>query len=177
MACPQAASHTDHWSVAFIGLVLCPFCTHGRHQVAASGTEAANAEPHPLPPSTAEKHSVSFLYGGVRLFWIKRDGGKLWSNSNEAGDVSGHWIPEQPFYLCVCVWKSLSRVPTVCDSMASTVFGNLQARILEWVAFSFSRGSSQPRDQTQVSSIAGRFFTSWATRETIVFGILLIQHS
>ena len=41
----------------------------------------------------------------------------------------------------------------------------LQARILEWVAFPFSRGSSQPRDQTQVSCIAGRFFTSWATRE------------
>ena len=41
----------------------------------------------------------------------------------------------------------------------------LQARILEWVAMPFSRGSSQPRDQTQVSRIAGRFFTSWATRE------------
>ena len=41
----------------------------------------------------------------------------------------------------------------------------LQARILEWVAFPFPRGSSQPRDQTQVSHIAGRFFTSWATRE------------
>ena len=38
-------------------------------------------------------------------------------------------------------------------------------RILEWVAFPFHRGSSQPRDQTQVSHIAGRFFTSWATRE------------
>ena len=36
----------------------------------------------------------------------------------------------------------------------------LQARILEWVAFPFSRGSSQPRDQTQVSHIAGRFFTA-----------------
>ena len=38
-------------------------------------------------------------------------------------------------------------------------------RILEWVAFPFSRASSQPRDWTQVSRIAGRFFTSWATRE------------
>ena len=42
---------------------------------------------------------------------------------------------------------------------------NLQASILEWVAFPFSRGSSQPRDRTQVSRIAGGFFTSWATRE------------
>ena len=41
----------------------------------------------------------------------------------------------------------------------------LQARILEWVAFPFSRGSSQPRDQTQVSCIAGRGFILWATRE------------
>ena len=43
--------------------------------------------------------------------------------------------------------------------------GILQARILEWIAVLFSRGSSQPRDQTQVSYIAGGFFTSWATRE------------
>ena len=46
---------------------------------------------------------------------------------------------------------------TLCDPMDYTV---LQARTLEWVAFPFSRGSSQPRDQTQVSSIAGGFFTS-----------------
>ena len=47
---------------------------------------------------------------------------------------------------------------TLCDPMNYTVHGILQARILEWVAFPFSRGSSQPRDQTQVSPIAGRFF-------------------
>ena len=54
---------------------------------------------------------------------------------------------------------------TLCDPMNYTVHGILQARILEWVAFPFSRGSSQPRDQTQVSHIIGRFFTSSATRE------------
>ena len=42
---------------------------------------------------------------------------------------------------------------------------NSQARILEWVAFPYFRGSSQPRDWTQVSFIVGRFFISWATRE------------
>ena len=52
--------------------------------------------------------------------------------------------------------------------MDYTVYGILQARILEWVAFPFSRGSSQPRDQAQVSRIAGGFFTSWATREAPV---------
>ena len=56
--------------------------------------------------------------------------------------------------------------PTIFDPMDYTVHGIFQARILEWVAFPFSRGSSQPRDQTQVSHIAGGFFTSWATRET-----------
>ena len=54
---------------------------------------------------------------------------------------------------------------TLCDPIDYTVHGILQARMLEWVAFPFSRGSSQSRDQTQVSLIAGGFFTSWATRE------------
>ena len=50
--------------------------------------------------------------------------------------------------------------PTVCDPMDYTVHGILQARILEWVAFPFPRGSSPPRDRTGVSCIAGRLFTS-----------------
>ena len=54
---------------------------------------------------------------------------------------------------------------TLCNPMDYTVHGILKARILEWVAFPFSRTSSQARDQTQVSCIAGRFFISWATRE------------
>ena len=59
---------------------------------------------------------------------------------------------------------------TLCDPMdwslwGSSIHGILQARILEWVAISFSRGSSQPRDRTQVSHIAGRRFNLWATRE------------
>ena len=41
-------------------------------------------------------------------------------------------------------------------------------RILDWVAIPFSRGSSQPKDPTQVSCIAGRFFTIWATREAYI---------
>ena len=56
---------------------------------------------------------------------------------------------------------------TLCNPVDHTVHGILQARILEWVAFPFSRGSSQPRDWTQVSHIAGGFFTSWATREAL----------
>ena len=56
---------------------------------------------------------------------------------------------------------------TLCNPMDYTVHGILQARILEWVAFPFSRGSFQPRDQTQVSYIADRFFTNWANREAL----------
>ena len=61
--------------------------------------------------------------------------------------------------------KVAQSCPTLCDPMNYTAHGILQARILEWVAFPFSRGSTQPRNQTQVSCIAGGFFTSWATRE------------
>ena len=56
--------------------------------------------------------------------------------------------------------KVAQACPTLCDLMEYTVHGILQARILEWVALPFSRGSSQPRDRTQVSYIAGGFFTS-----------------
>ena len=50
--------------------------------------------------------------------------------------------------------------PTLCNPMDYTAHGILQARILEWVAVPFSSGSSQSRDRTQASCIAGRFFTS-----------------
>ena len=60
--------------------------------------------------------------------------------------------------------------PALCDPMDYTVHGILQARILEWVAFPFSRGPSQPRGQTGVSSIAGRFLTNWAIREALHCG-------
>ena len=64
---------------------------------------------------------------------------------------------------------------TLCDSMAYSlpglsIHGIFQAKVLEWVAISFSRGSSWPRDQTQVSCIAGRRFTLWTTREAQQWG-------
>ena len=61
--------------------------------------------------------------------------------------------------------KVTQSCPTLCDPMDYTVHGILQASILEWVTFPFSRGSSQLRDWTQVSHIAGGFFTSLSTRE------------
>ena len=61
--------------------------------------------------------------------------------------------------------KVAQSCPTFCNPMDYTVHRLLQTRILERVTFPFSRGCSQPRDRTQVSRIAGRLFTSWATRE------------
>ena len=72
------------------------------------------------------------------------------------------------------MWLSESEVPqscpTLCDPMdwslsGSSINGIFQSRVLEGVAMPSSRGSSQLRDQTQVSHIAGRCFTIWATRE------------
>ena len=54
--------------------------------------------------------------------------------------------------------------PKVCSPPGSSVHGILQARILEWVAIPFFRGSSWPMDWTHISRIAGRFFTVWATK-------------
>ena len=67
-------------------------------------------------------------------------------------------------YICMKVKVKVAQsCLTLCDPMDCIVCGILQARKLEWVAVPFSGESSQPRDRTQVSHIAGGFFTSWAT--------------
>ena len=68
-------------------------------------------------------------------------------------------------YVRISEVKVIQLCPALCNPMDYTVHGIFQARLLEWVAVPFSRGSSQPRDQTQVSHIAGRFFTSWPPRK------------
>ena len=70
--------------------------------------------------------------------------------------------------------KVAQSCPTLCDPMdcslsGSSIHGIFQARVLEWIAISFSRGSSWPRTRTRVSHIAGRRFTLWATREACIF--------
>ena len=71
----------------------------------------------------------------------------------------------EKLYAAAAAAKSLQSCPTLCNPIDRSppgfpVPGILQARILQWVAFPFSRRSSQLRDQTKVSCIAGRFFTS-----------------
>ena len=100
------------------------------------------------------------------FFWYKFGFGKCFG----ASFWTNHWLV---IANCMKV-KSRSVVSDSCDSMdcslpGFSVHGIFLARVLEWVAFSFSRGSSQPRDRTQVSRIAGRCFTLWATREAHYF--------
>ena len=64
-------------------------------------------------------------------------------------------------------WPTLCD-PTDCSLPGSSVHGIFQARVLEWIAISFSRGSSRPRDWSQVSRIVDRRFTIWATREVVL---------
>ena len=80
--------------------------------------------------------------------------------------MQGERIPKYPSGLYKMKVKVSQLCSTFCDPMDYTVHRILQARILEWVAIPFFRGSSKPRDQIQVFYIAGGFFTSQATRET-----------
>ena len=93
-----------------------------------------------------------------------------WLSSSSSSYTKDVWYPKH-MIRCSTSLKSESEVtpscPTLCDHvdcslLGSSVHGILQARILEWTAISFSRGSSQPRDQTWVSHIAGRPSTLWS---------------
>ena len=78
------------------------------------------------------------------------------------------------YHIYMLKLKATQSCLTFCDPMdysqpGSSIRGILQERVLEWVAISFSRGSSFPRDWTQVSCIAGRFSTNWATRKAHIY--------
>ena len=98
--------------------------------------------------------------------WLPRYGGNL---SITDGWIKEIWYVHTVEY-CAVLWSATQSCPTLCNPMdcnqASLSMGILQTRILEWVPMRSSRGSSQPRDQTQVSCITGRFFTIWATKKT-----------
>ena len=108
--------------------------------------------------------------------WIHRCGPHKWRKHVFEGltcklsmHISCMWILWSYFSLQKIYFSGKVKVAqlylTLCDPMDYTVHGIPQVRILEWVLMPSSRGSSQPRDWTQVSCIAGRVFTSWASRE------------
>ena len=97
------------------------------------------------------------------------DAGKDWRQEEKGvseDEMAGwhHWLSGHLLYLSLSCVQFLATPWTVAHQ-APSVHGILQARILEWVAMPSSRRSSQPQDGTQVSHIAGRFFTVWATRK------------
>ena len=78
------------------------------------------------------------------------------------GESHGQW------WDCLVKVKVTQLCSTLCDPMDYIVHGILQVRILEWVAYPFSRGSALPRNRTGVSCITGGFFASWTIREAPV---------
>ena len=108
-----------------------------------------------------EKETIKSVSGRKEIIKIRVEINEIEVKSNSKDE----WMKLKAHYLRKhWKWKSLSQ-GTLCNPMYGIVQGILQARILEWVAFPFSRGSSQPRYRTQVSRVAGIFFTIWATRE------------
>ena len=126
---------------------------------------------------------TKLCYKSLNIFWFiihkgwsvsKREGWLfIWKTLLQLEKTGDHQHQNQKLVECVILkynrravlrlnWfvKVIQSCPTLCDPVNCADHGILQARILEWVAFPFSRGSSQPRDQTQVSHIAGGFFTS-----------------
>ena len=112
-----------------------------------------------------------------RIPWMEKPGGLQSMGSQRVGHDGATLLHSLAFWAKRKFWVISEResevaqsCPTLCNPMdcsppGSSVHGILQARVLEWVAISFSRGSSRPRDRTQVSHIAGRCFNLWATRE------------
>ena len=102
------------------------------------------------------------VWANARSRWRIGKSGMV--QSMESQRVGHDWVTELNSEV-----KVTQLHPTLCDPMnlpGSSVHGILKARMLEWFAIPFSRGSFQSRDQTHVSHIAGRFFTSWSTRES-----------
>ena len=96
--------------------------------------------------------------------------------------VGHNWSDLAAAAAATCQWNVKVKVTqlctTLCNPITCTIYEILQARMLGWVSISYSRGSSWFRDWTQVSLIAGRFFTSWATgkpKNTEVGSLSLLQ--
>ena len=119
-----------------------------------AGSPAACADPS--SPLSGENYGMSYRSFTGPHRWRA----KVNISSAEESQGNSHTFPRK---LCKCHYCTKVKVaqscPTLCDPMNYIFHGILQARILEWVVFLFSKGSSQPRDRTQVSHIAGGFFT------------------
>ena len=127
---------------------------HGAAKKKKSISRYCQMSPHLLEGkiTPVENHTDSepcyFLKTDVPSLLLHKIPGERYKNKNKT--KNNHHLPRP-----CCRLES-----ALCNPMDYTVHGILQSRILDWVAFPFSRGSSQARDQIQVSHIIGRFFTS-----------------
>ena len=113
--------------------------------------------------------NLGLLYCRRTLYPLSHQGSPILSKVIHKHKKRAVWLFPKHLKVQVKVLVAQSSL-TICDPMncslpGSSVHGTSQARILEWVAIPFSRGSSWPRDRTQVSWIGDRFFTFSATRE------------
>ena len=140
--------HKDSWRCLF-GFLF-------SHPVVSAGT-AATRSPCPSPPPRVCPSLCSLHWWCHQAISSSDDLFYFCPQSFPAWETKESEVTQSYPILCD---------PLECSPQGSSVHGSFQARVLEWVAISFSRGSSKPRDQTRVSHIAGRCFTIWATRES-----------
>ena len=119
-----------------------------------------------IPLKTGELWS----YLVIRLEWMSKWGACHLQNPKETARCCVPVIVVENLESLVVQSCLTLYDPMDCNLPGSSIHGIFQARVLEWVAISFSRGSSRSRDQTRVSHIVGRSFTIWATREVMVAG-------
>ena len=144
------ATHNTKWQQYSTGEISGLRCTEG---------DISNRKATPSSTSGTNYHIVYHLKWVFKHLTSYRR--KFWNLPHNEKMINGN---------SRCSRQSLSRVrlfatPMDCSLPGSSVHAIFQARVLEWVAISFSRGSSRPRDQTWVSRIVGRGFTIWATKE------------
>ena len=137
-------------------LALDPAVVSPRDLMIISCLQVSTYPPFPCP-------SVFISYFPFLLWFDEIDIHKLPGSWNRESEVKWREVTQS----CLTLWG-----PVDCSLPGSSVHGILQARILEWVAISFPRGSSRPRDPTWVSHIGGRCFNLWATSEAHVLGKL-----
>ena len=138
------------------------------HDWACSKVNSPNFQMRKLKPRVPSL--IKWVQGQYLLFW-----GLNWNNRCRML----HILYSMYIYCCCLITKSCLILcdPMDCSPPGSFIYGIFQARILEWIAIPFSRGSSQPRDWTQFSCIADRFFTMSHQRYQVLYLHLFSQAS
>ena len=159
----------DHWCCQWTAGELALCRSHGGAE--QSGQSWATPprcflKRYPSPPCMKLRITGHAAWCQEAIIRFMNETEKQWSHS-EGGDGDLVSVPPE-----CCCWLVAQSCLTLCDPVncslpGSSVHGISQARIMEWVAISFSRGSSGPRDWTHISWIGRRILYHWATREAL----------